>query len=403
MDSSTTDQCRALEQAMGGAQVLENLTGSRAYERYTANQIAKIYQNNPISYSECEHISLVSNFLASLCLSDYAPIDYSDGSGMNLMNIYTKSWETTCLQTCAPNLKEKLGSLVPSSQQIGNISSYLCEKYGFHSTCEVVAFTGDNPASLAGVRLRSGDICISLGTSDTMMLWLSSPRPALEGHIFVNPVDENAYMALLCFKNGSLVRQSIRDNCSSGSWEKFEQSLKESTSGNHGNIGIYFRETEITPFAQGTYRFNKEGERVEEFSNDVEVRALIEGQFLAKRVHAEALGYHLNPNSRILATGGASKNQAILQVLSDVFNAAVYTIPGTANSACLGCAYRAKHGWSGSKGASYNDIFNETVESQLMVEYKLTVTPNEATKDLYDNMAKRYQDLESSISSQNVK
>lgn len=32
-----------------------------------------------------------------------------------------------------------------------------------------------------------------------------------------------------------------------------------------------------------------------------------------------------------------------LQVLSDVFNAPVYTID-VANSACLGCAYRALHG-----------------------------------------------------------
>lgn len=98
MDSSTTSHCLALEKAVGGAQELANLTGSRAYERFTGNQIAKIYQNNPASYSKCEHISLISSFLASLCLGDYASIDYSDGSGMNLMNIYTKSWEPVCLQ-----------------------------------------------------------------------------------------------------------------------------------------------------------------------------------------------------------------------------------------------------------------------------------------------------------------
>ena len=98
MDSSTTTQCLSLEKAVNGAMELASLTGSRAYERFTGNQIAKIYQNDPASYSKCERISLVSSFLASLCVGDYAPIDYSDGSGMNLMNLYTKSWETTCLQ-----------------------------------------------------------------------------------------------------------------------------------------------------------------------------------------------------------------------------------------------------------------------------------------------------------------
>lgn len=38
---------------------------------------------------------------------------------------------------------------------------------------------------------------ISLGTSDTLFLWLKEPMPALEGHIFCNPVDPQHYMALL--------------------------------------------------------------------------------------------------------------------------------------------------------------------------------------------------------------
>ncbi|ETE64798.1 hypothetical protein L345_09432, partial [Ophiophagus hannah] len=48
------------------------------------------------------------------------------------------------------------------------------------------------------------------------------------------------------------------------------------------------------------------------------------------------------PTTKILATGGASYNKAILQILSDVFSVPVYTID-TANSACLGSAYRAIH------------------------------------------------------------
>ncbi len=86
-------------------------------------------------------------------------------------------------------MKEKLGKLVPSSERIGHISDYLSTRYGFPKSCEIVAFTGDNPASLAGVRLKKTDVCISLGTSDTLMLSLNTPKPAVEGHIFVNPLD----------------------------------------------------------------------------------------------------------------------------------------------------------------------------------------------------------------------
>lgn len=85
--------------------------------------------------------------------------------------------------------------------------------------------------------------------------------------------------------------------------------------------GIYFDVMEITPPAVGVHRFNKEMSRVgmwsficrlvgslwissalvppmcetqvASFSKQVEIRALVEGQFMAKRVHAEKLGYKI--------------------------------------------------------------------------------------------------------------
>uniref|UniRef100_A0AAR2IQK5 Xylulose kinase n=1 Tax=Pygocentrus nattereri TaxID=42514 RepID=A0AAR2IQK5_PYGNA len=302
MDSSTAKQCQYLESAVGGAQQLADITGSRAYERFTGNQIAKIHQFQPDKYNETERISLVSSFAASLFLGDYAAIDYSDGSGMNLMDIFTKQWSEPCLKATAPQLAEKLS----------------------------------DPAS-------STAALVSLGTSDTVFLWIKEPRPTVEGHIFCNPVDNLSYMALICYKNGSLTRERIRNECAGGSWEGFSRALRSVPMGNNGNIGIYFDAMEITPPAVGIHRFDQHNRRVDTFTQEVEIRALVEGQFLAKRVHAQKLGYKIIPGTRVLATGGASSNKDILQVLSDIFNAPVYTID-VANSACLGCAYRAVHG-----------------------------------------------------------
>ena len=107
---------------------------------------------------------------------------------------------------------------------------------------------------------------------------------------------------------------------------------------------------------------------MDKFDAAVEVRALIEGQFMGKRVHAENLGYNIGPSSRVLATGGAAANSAILQVLSDVFNAPVYTLQ-TENSASLGAAYQAKHG-----------LVHQTMSFQEVVKnsapYKFAVAPN---------------------------
>ncbi|CAM5113050.1 unnamed protein product [Natator depressus] len=390
MDSSTTTQCLSLEKAVGGAQNLANITGSRACERFTGNQIAKIYSQNPEVYVQTERISLVSSFAASLFLSAYAPIDYCDGSGMNLLQIHDKIWSTACLNACAPGLEEKLGPVVPSSSVLGSVSPYYIQRYGFSPDCKVVTFTGDNPASLAGMKLEEGDIAISLGTSDTLFLWIKEPAPALEGHIFCNPVDSRAYMALLCFKNGSLIRERIRDDCASGSWDEFSKALKCTVVGNNGNLGFYFDVIEITPEAVGIHRFNGDNNKVPDFPKEVEIRALIEGQFMAKRIHAEKLGYKIMPRTRILATGGASYNKEILQVLSDVFSAPVYTID-TANSACLGCAYRAIHGLVAETSVSLVDVV------KLAPEPRLVVTPTTGADQLYQPLLKRYAELEQKV------
>ncbi|XP_059965634.1 xylulose kinase isoform X2 [Mesoplodon densirostris] len=381
----------------GASQVLTSLSPDlllhEQLQRFTGNQIAKLYQQNPEAYSHTERISLVSSFAASLFLGSYSPIDYSDGSGMNLLWIQDKVWSQACLGACAPHLEEKLGLPVPSCSVVGTISSYFVQRYGFPPGCKVVAFTGDNPASLAGMRLEEGDIAVSLGTSDTLFLWLQEPTPTLEGHIFCNPVDPQHYMALLCFKNGSLMREKIRDELASSSWSEFSKALQSTDMGNSGNLGFYFDVMEITPEIIGRRRFTAENHEVSAFPWDVEIRALIEGQFMAKKIHAEGLGYRVMPKTKILATGGASHNRDILQVLADVFGTPVYVID-TANSACVGSAYRAFHGLAAGTDVPFSEVV------KLAPNPRLAAAPTPGASQVYDALLQRYAMLEQRILTQ---
>lgn len=148
---------------------MADITGSRAYERFTGPQIRHLYKNQPEVYESTERISLISSFLPSLFIGDYAPIDFSDGSGMNLLDILKYEWNSKLLDFIAPNLNEKLGKSVPADTRVGFMSQYWCKKYGFSAECEIYAGSGDNPCSLVGLNLNNtGDVGLSLGTSDVL-------------------------------------------------------------------------------------------------------------------------------------------------------------------------------------------------------------------------------------------
>ncbi|XP_013770862.1 NACHT, LRR and PYD domains-containing protein 2-like [Pundamilia nyererei] len=133
MDSSSTQQCEDLQAAAGGALRLAEFTGSRAYERFTGNQIAKLRQTRAEEFQDTERISLVSSFAASLFLGGYAAIDYSDGSGMNLLDIRTRNWSEICLQATAPHLDQLLGAPLPSTSVLVSRGASRMFSWGGHT------------------------------------------------------------------------------------------------------------------------------------------------------------------------------------------------------------------------------------------------------------------------------
>ena len=96
------------------------------------------------------------------------------GSGMNLMNIRTKKWESNLIQTAGGSeLESKLGlEPVATRTEVGTISPYVAKRYGFSPSCTVAAFMGDNPASLAGMRLQPGDVVVRRHGSEGMAVRL---------------------------------------------------------------------------------------------------------------------------------------------------------------------------------------------------------------------------------------
>ena len=429
MDSSTSVQCAALTAAVGGSEALAALTGSRAYERFTANQIMKVAQLFPAQYAQVERISLISSFIACLLTGQYAPIDASDAGGMNLMNIRTQQWDERLLLAVDPSghLKQKLGdAIAPSNSIVGIVSPYAVRRWGFSDRCQVVACSGDNPCTLAGLELtEAGDVGVSLGTSDTLFAVVNEAVPsAKEGHVFINPVDSNTAMLMCVFKNGSLTRQTIRDRECGGSWDTFNTALSKSQPGNDGMLQFTYLEPEITPTVHttGIHRFDANDQEVASFATVKQtVRGLIEGQFLSLKSHAHHLG--LSRPKRLVASGGASVNHALLQVLADVFQSPVYVqvvkdtrtgkdASALNNTAALGAALRAMWAVEGKPSAESSSQQSEQAarevqeaakqshaDHQLSAKVSLVIAaePNRAAAEVYERLLQRFERLEKQL------
>lgn len=377
MDSSTSAECREIEAAIGPR--LQTDTGSPAIERFTGPQIRKFFKTCPEEYRRTDRIHLVSSFMCSVLIGKHAAIDFGDGAGMNLLNLKTGDWDDAVLDATAPGLRAKLPPARPATEIAGGLHAYFA-KYGLKTGIPVVLWTGDNPSSLVGVGASEPGIAvISLGTSDTFFAAMPSMKtdPDGSGHVFGNPA--GGVMSLICFKNGSLARERVKDECHVD-WAYMDNTaLAETQPGNQGNRSLSYYVPEITPRVltpgvrhQGSPEFcaGKVGAAVK-------IRAALEGQVCSMRVLSSWIGSFRT----IRVTGGASRSKGIVQLIADVFQADVEKI-AVADSATLGGAMRAAHAAAGVPLKSLASQFAAATE---------TVRPDKTTAKSYAACAEAYK------------
>ena len=347
MDSSTSKECREITDSLGGDLQVARLTGSIASERFAAPQIRKFWKEKPAAYAKTSHIALISSFITSLLISRFAPVDAGDGFGTNLADIRTGRWSPVAMEATAPELEQRLPPLLVKDEMVGDVSSYLVSRYGFDPRTEVIVGSGDNPCSLVGLGLigQPDTHAISLGTSDTYFGHMPelTDQKRTTGHVF-GTADGNA-MFLICFKNGSLTREQIKNRFGLN-WNEFSEILLSTPAGNLGRIMLPYFLPEITPLVLEP----KVGRFGGLTSDDVQanVRAVVEAQVMAMFLHSNWTGPR---PKRIFVTAGGSENRGLLNVIAQVFGTEVHSFE-VKESAALGAALRAAHCHQNAKGKS---------------------------------------------------
>ncbi len=383
MDTSTGRECAEITAALGGSGEVCGRSGSIAIERFTGPQIRRFQKSDADAYSRTCRIHLVSSFIASVLAGKSVPVDFGDGAGMNLLNLSRVGWDTDLLAATAPELADKLLPPQPTTTVQGPVSSYFTSKYGLSETCEVALFTGDNPASLVGMGATTpGNVVISMGTSDTFFAAMPGPKtdPDGFGHVFGNPA--GGFMSLICFRNGSLAREALRDKLGLD-WSAFDRDALEATASSAGqNLMLPFFGPEITPRHDFTGPVLLGSTEFESGENPaLQVRALLEGQFLNMRLHSRWMEVK---TERLRLTGGASRNNGIAQLAANVFQCPVERLD-VSNSAALGGALIA--------AAAHGHDFQKLQESFCQASPGSALQPDTSLAATYQDALDRFSSL----------
>lgn len=318
-DHSTGKEIEIFESVAGGADNLAEITGSRAHYRFTGLQIRKLATRSTDShkiYENTDRISLVSSFVASVLLGHVTNIEEADACGMNIYDVAKSSYNDELLALAAgvhpkvdtasseetkegiASLKLKLGEILPvSPKSAGSISPYFVEKYGFNPDTKIYPFTGDNLATIISLPLFKEDCLVSLGTSTTVLIITKNYNPSSQYHLFKHPTMPGYYMGMICYCNGSLSREKVRNELnkkhgeeSKDPWAKFNTLLDESSTFDN-KLGVYFSLGEIVPNASAQVKrcqLDDKGKLVEVDEWDVEndVSSIVESQTLSCRLRS---------------------------------------------------------------------------------------------------------------------
>lgn len=152
-----------------GKDKLSEYTANIAFAGFTAPKILWMRENEPENFAKICKIMLPKDYLAYK-LSGTFCTDYSDASGMLLLDVKNRCWSKEMMDICGV-MEEQLPKLFESYEVVGNIKQDLAEAFGFSSEVKIVAGAGDNAAAAVGTgTVGDGECNISLGTSGTIFI-----------------------------------------------------------------------------------------------------------------------------------------------------------------------------------------------------------------------------------------
>ena len=317
-DGRTAKQVDYLNNEVGKDK-LSALTANIAFAGFTAPKILWMKENEPENFKRIAKIMLPKDYI-NYILTGVHSCDYSDASGMLLLDVAGKCWSKEMLKICGIS-ESQMPTLFESYACIGTLDPQIADRLGLPGAVKVCAGAGDNAAAAVGTGVVGEGGCnISLGTSGTV--FISSEKFGVDDsnglHAFAHA--DGGWHLMGCMLSAASCNKWLMDEILQASDYAAEQvAIQEEKLGENHVFFLPYLMGERSPINDTNARGTFIGMTMDTTRADL-VQAVLEGVAFAIRDSVEvarSLGIEIN-SSKIC--GGGAKSPLWKQIFANVLN-----------------------------------------------------------------------------------
>ena len=324
-DGRTQKETDYLNNEIGKAKLSE-LTGNIAFAGFTAPKILWLKANEPQNFAKIKKIMLPKDYIAYRLTGEFST-DYSDASGMLLLDVKNKCWSKEMLDIC--DVKEEwMPKLYESYEKTGTLKPEVAEELGFPAGCIVAAGAGDNAAAAIGTgTVGAGKCNLSLGTSGT--LFITNDKFGVDPHNALHSFDhaDGGYHLMGCMLSAASCNNWwMKDILHSDDFVNEQKPLEDE--GKLGENHVYFLPYlmgERSPHNDPSARASFIGMSMDTSRADM-LQAVFEGVAYGLRDSLEVARSLGAAPERTTICGGGAKSPLWRKIVANVMNMKVDTV-----------------------------------------------------------------------------
>ena len=381
-DGRTAKETEWLNTEIGKGKLSE-LTANIAFAGFTAPKLLWMRNNEPDNFARISKIMLPKDYI-NYRLTGVHACDFSDASGMLLLDVAHRRWSKEMLDICG--MKEaQMPQLFESYEPIGTVKPEVAKALGLPENVKVVAGAGDNAAAAVGTGVVGEGGCnISLGTSGTLFISSTAfgvdPHNAL--HAFCH-ADGGWHLMGCMLSAASCNKWLCEDILRTSDYAAEQAGITADKLGNNRVFFLPYLMGERSPINDVDARGCFIGMSMDTGRGDL-VQAVLEGVAFALRDSfevARSLGISLE---RSFLCGGGAKSPLWRTILASVLNVPL-DIPQTEEGPGYGAAMLAMVG-SGAYG-SVGDC------AKALCHVRETVAPDPAIAARYEAQYRKFRQI----------